>query len=161
LYGSAGFPNRIETLVIASSEKTPSLGAVARPSGAGRSGDQPWALSFDIERLVLINAIEPTKPLPKAKVEKLDRSTSALDRDWRDELKSAFAAYAANNRAYRKNIDNPDFEADRVASMTSTVSLTNVLVHHVQMPLASRIELLQLSDAERAQRLLTIMRPAK
>jgi hypothetical protein len=160
VYGSRGstiLPNRIEQLVIAASGKPPCVGAVVEPSGAGKSGGGPWSMSFHAKRLVRVTSLTPDKFWLTGKVEALDRPHSTVSPDRLDALKLAFADYAKSNEAYRQCIRNPDFEAERVASMNSAPGLTHVLIHHVQMPFSARLELLPLSDAARVERLQTIL----
>ena len=68
-------------------------------------------------------------------------------------LKTAFGGYAKRDEAYRKAVRHPGFEAERVAAMTSPSALTNLLLHHVQLPEAIRKDLLARSDAVRVRRL--------
>lgn len=156
-YGARGnqmLPDRIKSLVIAPTDQTPGVGVLVTPSGASRSNNDPWVFSFHAKRLVNITEVTKAKPRATCSVTSLERPASVVSPEKLAELKAAFAAYAASNVTYRKAVANPDFEADRVASMESPVGLTHVLIHHVQLPLAERLELLRLSDAERVERLL-------
>lgn len=156
--GNQALPDRITSLVIATSDQPPCLGAIVKPSGASREGRNPWVMSFDVKRLVTVNTMEAgDSEWSHGQVEFLKRAPAEVDLSQVKQLKDAFAAYAKANSDYRAKIENPDFEAERIEAMNQTAGLLNLLIHHVQMPRERRIELLKLSDADRAKRLLTIM----
>ena len=164
VYGTRGnfiLPDRIERLVIAASDKLPCAGVLVQPSGAGKSGDGPWSMSFHAKRLVTVTSLLPSKLWPMGKVQALDRPESIVSPERMAELKQVFAVYAKSNEDYRQCIPNPDFEAERVASMNSPTGLTHVLIHHVQMPFTTRLELLPLSNAARVERLVVILQKGK
>jgi hypothetical protein len=148
---------QIERVVLLSSKTTPCLGAIAEPAGGGRSNNGPWQLSFHVRQLVSVVSLAEDKPLPKASVKSLDRAAAEPSAEALAELKRAFAAHATQSAAYRKQIKHPQFEADRVAAMTSPEGITHVLIHHVDMTRAERHELLLLPNAERVGRLSKLL----
>lgn len=155
--GSTRLPDRIKELVIASSDKTPCLGAVVIPTGASKTNDEQWKMSFHVKRLVTITSLTPTKPWPTGKVQAVERPASTVALDRVTALKQAFAVYSKSNQAYREKVKYPDFEADHIATVESVAGLGRVLIHYVQMPAATRLELLPLSDADRVERLIKVI----
>ncbi len=160
IYGSKGhmmLPDRIQQLVIASSHQTPCLGVLAEPSGASRRNNGPWKLSFHAKRFVEVFVLEPTKPWMMGTVNELYRPSSTPSEEQLNALKQTFATYAQSNSNYQQNIEYPEFEVERVLAMNSATGITHVLIHHVQMPVAEQLKMLPLSDAERIQRLFSLM----
>lgn len=161
VYGSVGnqvLPDRIEQLVIVGGNEIPGVGVLVEPSGGGKSGDEPWTMSFHAKRLVTVTTINNDKPWPGGDVEILQRPESSVSNEELKELKTAFAEYARSSAAYREAIEHPDFECERVLAMSSATGITHVLIHHVQIPLAEKLQLLSLSDADRVERLLSVVR---
>jgi len=156
VYGSVGnqiLPDRIERLVIAPGDETPCLGIVALPSGASRRGAGPWKMTFHGRRLVTVLSRTATSPWPTAQVAAFHRPASKVSAERLHTVKRAFADFATRNATYRTTVRNPDFEAERVAAMECPTSLTHLLIHHLPLPLATRLELLVLSDADRLNQL--------
>jgi hypothetical protein len=152
--------DRIKQLVIASSDEAPCLGVVATPSGGEGVGDEVWRIALTGHRLVNITAFERGGKWVKCTVEPLDRPSSDVPPESLIALKRSFAVYAKSNKQYRSEIKFPDFEAESVASMKSSAPIARVLIHHVQMPVATRLKLLQLSDVERVKQLQAILADA-
>ena len=161
LWGNQTLACRIKQAVIASSEEVPCLGAIADPGHGGQLNGGQWIMPFRPKRLVRVTALEKERTWHRGAVERLDRTSSRVAADDLNRLKMNFSAYAKSNHAYRTVIRHPDFEADRVTSLESAEGVTNLLIHHVQMPRTVRLQLLQLSDADRVQRLNTILNATK
>ena len=160
IYGSVGnqmLPDRIEELVIATSDQTPCLGVVARASGASRRGDEPWTISFHAKQIVTVTELLDQKPWRKAKVMAFAQPKSQVSEGILEKLKGAFTEYAKRSTAYRDNIEYPDFEVERAQSMTSPTGLTHLLIHHLQIPMSDKLDLLRQADESRVQEMLKIM----
>lgn len=104
-----------------------------------------------------ITSLTSTKPWPTGKVQAVERPASTVAPHRLTALKQAFAAYAKSNKAYREKVKFPDFEADHIATAESVANLGRVLIHFVQMPVATQLELLPLSDADRVEQLIKVM----
>lgn len=150
----------IREVVITTDEKYPGLGVLARYAGASRVGEGPWTVDFQAFQQVCIISAKKGKPLASCQVEIWNPPSSRPRKDAVERLKAAFESYARSNASYRQAVKHPDFEAERVASMNSPTALTNLLIHHIQMPVVNRLELLQLSNTDRIKRLIAIMQSA-
>jgi hypothetical protein len=151
---------QIEQVVLIDSVKTPTLGVLAVPAGASRREGEPWHVNFAARRLVKVTRLARGKLSLQAEIAPLERRMDASAGQL-DALKAAFAIYARKNPAYRAAIDYPDFEAERIAAMTSAPGLINLLIHHVQMPADLRRRLLASSDGERVRELTSLARDAE
>ncbi len=145
-------------IVIACCDEAPCLGAWATFRFASKSNKEPWVVSFDIRQLLIVTSFHAGEPLDLCHVVPLDRPESNVSSESLEMLKAAFAVYAAANEAYLKAIPNATFEGEMVASMSSPTALTHVLIDHIQIPNATRKELLVISDAERVDRLLDLLK---
>lgn len=158
--GGTNAPRRIKQVVLIDSVKTPTVGVLAVPSGASRREDEPWRINFAAKRLVKVNRLARGKLSLQGEIAPLVRRMNASPGQL-DALKAEFAVYARKNPAYRAAIDYPDFEAERIAAMTSAPGLINLLIHHVQMPADLRRRLLAISDTERVRELTSLARDSE
>jgi hypothetical protein len=142
-----------EGVVAVDSETSPTVGVLSGAGGGGNlSEPENWSLILSGRRLVNVTKVTRNEENLTVEVTPLTRPPGKVTAKSLQALKTAFAAYAKRDEAYRKAVRHPDFEAERVAAMTSPSALTNLL-HHVQLPEAIRKDLLVRSDAVRVQRL--------
>jgi hypothetical protein len=137
-------------------EEAPAVATLARLGGRGYPTDaDPYPASLRGRRLVRVTALERSGPAHRATVEPLVRPEATVAPSDLAALKEAFAAYAGRDAGYRTAVPHPDYEAERVAATDPPSALTNILLHHVQLPEADRRRLLPLSDADRVRALLS------
>lgn len=156
-YQAVLFSNDWKRVVVSTSATPPCLAAFGNPSSGGSAGDRDWGVSYFVERLVTVEKVEEGNISQFCRVKALDRPASKVAPEQLTALKVAFAMYGRTNAAYREATDYPDFEIDRVQSLTTAAGVTHALIHHVPMPDALRMELLPLSDLERTTRLLELL----
>jgi len=125
---------------------------------SGRSSNnETFRITFESRRLVRIKEKFEQEGWTMVHVESLERKLGPVPDDVLTSLKTIFAEYAARSEAYRNEVPCAAFEVERVAAMKSTEGITNVLIHHLRIDDRRRIELLQLSTAERVPALIKIM----
>jgi hypothetical protein len=146
-------------IVLVDSEQVPGLGALSSVGRGVQQDGGKWRVAFHVRRLVHVTAITRRGGRLSGKITDLQRPPSEVSQEDVAALKSAFAAYAKSNREYRTRVKHADFEAERVAAIRSNPVLSSVLLHHIQMPPATRARLLPLSDAERIKELIAILTP--
>ena len=145
-------------VVAVDTDKVPAVGVLTRFGGGGSTDDpDKWTLSLVGRRLVNVTKLTTGAPAWRATVTPLSRRGGKVTAKQVESLKAAFASYAKKHEAYRKAVRHPDFEAERVAAMKSPSALTNILLHHVQLPDAMRKDLLVRSDAERIRQLKSFL----
>lgn len=138
-----------------------SFGVLAPWGSMGRTGDEPWQMQFRALRLVRIKQLLTEDGKRKARVEPIARDLTEVPAAELTALKKQFADYAAKNEQYRKEVECPDFEAERVEALTTTEGLTNCLIHHLRITDERRLALLQLPTAERVRELSKILSDAQ
>lgn len=137
------------------------FGVLAPWGSMGRTGDEPWQMQFRALRLVRIKELLTEEGKRKARIEPITRDLAEVPAAELTALKKQFAEYAAKNETYRKEVECPDFEAERAEALTTTEGLTNCLIHHVRITDERRLALLQLGTAERVRELSKILSAAK
>jgi hypothetical protein len=140
-------------------EHVPRLGGLCSVSAGMQQDGGKWNVAFRVRRLVNVTAIMKREGRSRGTITEFHRPRSEVVPKDVTAVKSAFAAYAKSNQAYRTKVMHPDYEAERLSAINSPAPLSNVLLHHVQMPPATRARLLPLSDAERITELLAILKP--
>src|SRR5262249_32600915 len=128
--------------------------------GASKTDNQPWIASFEARQLLNIQSFQSGAPWQTCRVEPLDRTVSTVLVERLEMLKAAFADYGSSNASYLHAFPTATFEGEMIASMDSTTGLTHVLIHHMQIPNSTRVRLLALSDGERVDRLLDLLKSA-
>jgi hypothetical protein len=148
-------------IVALGAEETPAVGTLALLGGRGHADTtDPYPGALRGRRLVKVTALERSGPPLVATVEELIRPGRKVSPRDLEVVKEAFAAYAKRDGAYRAAVSHPDYEAERVAATDSPSALTNILLHHVQLPEHERRRLLPLSDAHRLRGLLDFLERA-
>lgn len=141
------------------SERVPQLGAVGYVSSTSEDGRGNRSASFALTRLVSITKIDKGSDGLTGTITDYSRPGSEVAPSTLAALKTAFKAYASSNEAYRKAVDHPDFESELVGAMSSPSAISTTLLHHIQMPAATRSRLLPLSDGERIKELMQLLAP--
>ena len=108
-----------------------------------------------------VNEVNRRGPLLEVEVAPLTRPRSKPMPAELATIKAEFAAFAKVNAEYRTAVKHPDYEAERVETVASPSALTNILIHHIPMPVGRRQALLPLSDVERIKGLREAMKEAK
>jgi hypothetical protein len=92
----------------------------------------------------------------RVRVEPAERIAVPLTPGTEAELKTAFLQYSRTNSDCRNSIRSADFEAERITHIKDGTKLTSCLIHHIPMSTEQRVQLLTLSDEERALQLLNL-----
>jgi hypothetical protein len=141
-------------VVAIDSETNPTFGVLSSVGGGGDLAiPEDWTLTLRGLRLVRVTKVTKDGENMTVQVAPFKRPPGVVAPKLLEPLKTAFTAYAKRDEVFRKAVRYPDFEAERVAAMTSPSALTNLLLHEVQLPEAIRRDLLVRSDAVRVQRL--------
>jgi hypothetical protein len=152
-------PEFERAVALVDSEQVPRLGGLCSVSAGMQQDGGKWSVALRVRRLVNVTAIMKHEGRLRGTITEFHRPRSEVVPKDVTAVKSAFAAYAQSNQAYRTKVMHPDYEAERLSAIDSPAFLSNVLLHHVQMPPATRARLLPLSDAERITELLAILKP--
>ena len=150
----------VSAITLVDSEHVPRLGGLCSVSrGIQLKDGGKWKVAFRVRRLVNVTAIMKHEGRVRGTITEFHRPRSEVVPKDVIAIKSAFAAYAQSNQAYRTKAMHSDYEAERLSAINSPALLSNVLLHHVQMLHATRARLLPLSDAERITELLAVLKP--
>ncbi len=84
-------------------------------------------------RPLQVNELTRRGPLLEVEVAPLTRPRSKIPATELAAVKAEFAAFAKVNAEYRKTVEYPDYEAERVEAADSPSALTNILLHHVPL----------------------------
>jgi hypothetical protein len=135
---------------------TGQIGVFAACHGVGWSHGE-WYLSVTgLQFLRITNRFEQLgRSMVNAKPLKRDAKTASAGA--LAALKIHFAEYAARNVKYRKEVQGPNFEVERIAAMKSAEGITNLLIRHVPIDERKRVELIALSVADRVRELDKIL----
>lgn len=101
-----------DTFVLAPSDQAPTLAAIAKTCGGGKSGDGPWSYSFRGECLVTVTKTRQKGKDVLARYKLLERPQSRPNAKTVAELKAAFARYARSNPR-GLHIDNLEFALEQ------------------------------------------------
>jgi hypothetical protein len=148
----------IRFVALLDSEEVPRIAVLAELASGAAENENAAFVSFRPLRLVKVEKLERGKDGLDATVSPVVRAKGSVPPANLALIKSDFTAYARSNAAYRKAVPHADFEADRVAAMSSPSAITNLLLHHVQMPARERVRLFPFSDTDRIKELLTVMK---
>jgi len=152
--------DRKANLILLDSESVPAIGTLVE---VGIMNDRSNKLDINVRgiRQVKVNELVKRGPLLEVEIAPLTRPRSKVSATDMATIKAEFGAFAKANAAYRQAVKNPDYEAERVTAVGSSSALTNILLHHVPIPVERRQALLPLSDLERIRGIRPALKDAK
>lgn len=154
-------PEKSIRMVLLESESVPAVGMLVEADVLNDfKGPIPQVRVRGV-RQVKVNELTRRGPLLEVEVAPLTRPRSKIPATELAAVKAEFAAFAKGNAKYRKTVEYPDYEAERVEAADSPSALTNILLHHVPLSVERRQTLLRQSDLERIRGIRAAMKEAK